>query len=167
MENWLRVRLKKSAFKWFAPGDLKKVDFSEADIIVADNYLQSINDEVTNTMVNEPDQSASDDDELRSMVNRMVSMKEAEWVATSAIENPVIFKKLIEYSFSADKKLANELSASVNMLKGEGSAGILARGRMIMKKWPEHLKTQDPVSHYLKDFRRKGFLSISVFRRKS
>lgn len=29
-------------FKWVAPGDLKMVDFSEADILVADYYLQSI-----------------------------------------------------------------------------------------------------------------------------
>jgi hypothetical protein len=47
-----------------------------------------------------------DDMELQEMVNRMMSMKEAEWVATSAIENPVIFVKLLEYSQSPDKKLA-------------------------------------------------------------
>jgi len=33
-------------------------------------------------------------------------MKEAEWVATSAIENPAIFIKLFEYSHSSDKRLA-------------------------------------------------------------
>ena len=33
-------------------------------------------------------------------------MKEAEWVATSAIDNPAIFLKLFEYSLSSDKKLA-------------------------------------------------------------
>ena len=36
----------------------------------------------------------------------MMSMKEAEWIATSAIENPAIFRKLMEYSYSPDKKLA-------------------------------------------------------------
>ena len=30
------------------------------------------------------------------MVNNMMSMQEAEWVATSAIENLAIFKKLSE-----------------------------------------------------------------------
>ncbi len=36
----------------------------------------------------------------------MMSMPEAEWVATSAIENPAIFVKLYEYSFSSDKHLS-------------------------------------------------------------
>jgi hypothetical protein len=31
-------------------------------------------------------------------------------------------------------ELANELSATINMLQGEGSAGILARGHIILKK---------------------------------
>jgi len=33
-------------------------------------------------------------------------MQEAEWIATSAIENPAIFIKLFQYSNSSDKKLA-------------------------------------------------------------
>lgn len=40
----------------------------------------------------------------------MMSMKEAEWAAGSAIDNPVIFRKLIDYSFSDDKKLAFKAS---------------------------------------------------------
>ncbi len=40
------------------------------------------------------------------MVNRMMSMKEAEWIATSAIENPAIFDRLLGFSFSDDSKLA-------------------------------------------------------------
>ena len=34
-------------------------------------------------------------------------------------------------------ELANELSASISMLQGEGSAGIIARGKMILKKLAE------------------------------
>ena len=33
-------------------------------------------------------------------------MQEADWIATSAIENPAIFIKLFQYSNSTDKKLA-------------------------------------------------------------
>ncbi len=40
------------------------------------------------------------------MVNQMMSMQEAEWMALSAIENPAIFRKLIDYSFLSDSKLA-------------------------------------------------------------
>ena len=36
----------------------------------------------------------------------MMGIKEAEWVAESAIDNNEILKKLLEYSFSEDKKLA-------------------------------------------------------------
>jgi hypothetical protein len=36
----------------------------------------------------------------------MMGRKEAEWLAESAVENGEILKKLLEYSFSKDKKLA-------------------------------------------------------------
>jgi len=212
-----------------------KIDFSEADIIVAGNYLETVkkmND--NNEIVVDSIQSSADDEELRSMIDRMISIKEIDWIATSAIENPAIFHKLLEYSFSLDKKLAfhaswtltkvcdkypeiiyphlsgiiekldkldnesaqrsflriislsdikrvsdkihgklaescfnelrsgfssiaikaysmeilyklaliypelaNELAASINMLQGEGSAGIVARGTIILKKLAE------------------------------
>jgi hypothetical protein len=161
-------------------------------------------------------------------------MQEAEWIAASAGENPVLFRKLLDYSYSSDKKLAfraswtlskvcdkypdlihphlekiiekinnidnestqrsflrilsmtdmrkisqhhqgmladhcfkalnsgfsaiavkaysmeiiyrlaliypelaHELAASINMLQGEGSAGVIARGRIILKKLAE------------------------------
>lgn len=223
-------------FKWIAASELLKVDFSEADIPVARNYLESayITVNMERHTKNESDKGMNEDKELRSMINRMMSMREVDWVATSAIDNPDIFKKLFDYSFSDDKKLAfhaswtltkvcdkfpeiifphlatiiesldkienesaqrsflrilsltdmsrigtklhgilaeycfnalrsgfsaiaikaysmetlyklaliypelaNELSATINMLQGEGSAGIIARGRIIMKKLSE------------------------------
>jgi len=224
------------AYKWLPASELLSVDFSEADIFVAKNYLERIEIESTQEVqiIPETIQSLTDDADLQAMVNNMMSMKEAEWVAASAIENPAVFNKLIEFSFSPDKKLAfraswtlskvcdkypemiypylpviietldkldnesaqrsflriisfsdinklsnrhqgiltehcftalrsgfsaiaikaysmeilynlalkypelaNELAASVNLLQGEGSAGIVARGRMILKKLAE------------------------------
>lgn len=219
------------AFKWLAQADLLKVDYSEADIIVARQYLDNVKGLTPERTINNVDQSIADDRELQRMVNQMMSMKEAEWVALSAIENPAIFRKLIDYSFLTDRKLSfraswtlskvcdkfpemlkpyvseiiegldgidnestqrsllriislsdfehisardhgiltdhcfkalnsgtsaiavkaysmeilyklaliypelrYELSATVSMLQGEGSAGIIARGRMILKK---------------------------------
>jgi 8-oxo-dGTP diphosphatase len=94
------------SFEWIEPSSLREVDFSEADIAVAESYLQSVNfvnsEQVPKNIPSQPD----DDIELRSMVNSMMSQKEAEWVATSAVENPQIFRKLIDYSYSDDKKLA-------------------------------------------------------------
>ncbi len=219
-------------FKWLAPEHLRTVDFSEADILVAGHYLDSVKELTIQKAATSGEEPTLDDDrDLQNMVNRMMSMQEAEWVALSAVENPAIFRKLIDYSFLSDHKLAfraawtlskacdkfpemiypymteiiegldrldnesaersllriislsdieklapghlgiladhcfralnsgtsaiavkaysmeilyklaliypemaNELSATINMLQGEGSAGIVARGRMILKK---------------------------------
>ncbi|MBK7626381.1 MAG: (deoxy)nucleoside triphosphate pyrophosphohydrolase [Bacteroidales bacterium] len=96
------------AYRWIAPEELNSIDFSEADIPVAESYYSLVKKENGNRGADrsEEKQSFSTDRELQDMVNRMMSMKEAEWIATSAIENPAIFKKLYEYSFSSDKKLA-------------------------------------------------------------
>jgi len=96
------------SYKWLAAKDLVSVDFSEADVLVARNYLESIRIEDIQETQQVPQniQDAIDDADLQSIVNNMMSMKEAEWIATSAIENPAIFLKLFEYSCSPDKKLA-------------------------------------------------------------
>jgi 8-oxo-dGTP diphosphatase len=220
------------AYDWIAPAGLKKVDFSGADIIVAENYLEcATGSESKNGLPSPASTLATDDEDLRAMVTKMMGLKNAEWVATSAIDNPAIFSKLVDYSYSDDKKLAfhaswilskvcdkfpefiypylpgviealkkldnesakrsflriisltdfnkisnkhhgilvdncfselksgfsavaikaysmeilyklaliypelaNELSVTINMLQGEGSAGIVARGRIILKQ---------------------------------
>jgi 8-oxo-dGTP diphosphatase len=96
------------AYKWLPADDLLSVDFSEADIKVSESYLEKINDEGRSAVHSEgkPVREMSDDEELQDMVNRIMSMQEAEWIATSAVENPAVFDRLIEYSFSDDKKLA-------------------------------------------------------------
>ena len=96
------------AYKWLQAEELPSVDFSEADITVAAEYLKKINSgRKSSVSVDRGDAPGSaDDEELQSMVNRMMSRQEAEWIATSAIENPAIFDKLLEYSFSDDDKLA-------------------------------------------------------------
>jgi hypothetical protein len=79
-----------------------------ADVFVADNYLKRINIDnypEKQITINHPAETI-DDKELQSMINNMISMKEADWIATSAIDNPAIFLKLLEYSHSSDKKLA-------------------------------------------------------------
>jgi len=95
------------AYKWLNTVELRNVDFSEADIVVAEEYINTISSaEVKHDMVHQADQSTFKDEELRSMVGNMMGIKEAEWVAESAIENSEILNKLVEYSFSNDKKLA-------------------------------------------------------------
>jgi 8-oxo-dGTP diphosphatase len=96
------------AYKWLPATELLSVDFSEADVFVAKNYLERIETEKIPEVQKIPDtiQSLTDDADLQVMVNSMMSVNEAEWVAASATENPAVFNKLIEFSLSPDKKLA-------------------------------------------------------------
>jgi 8-oxo-dGTP diphosphatase len=96
------------AYKWISVTDFTGIDFSEADVLVVNSYLERIKAEKNAKIqiIPESEQKSIDDSDLQSMVNNMMSMKEAEWIATSAIENPAIFLKLFEYSHSSDKKLA-------------------------------------------------------------
>jgi 8-oxo-dGTP diphosphatase len=96
------------AYRWVEEKDLMTLDFSEADVFVAKNYLERTKIGKLNDLqfMLQPDDKLTDDAELQAIVNNMMSMKEAEWVATSAIDNPAIFLKLFEYSLSSDKKLA-------------------------------------------------------------
>jgi len=96
------------AFRWVAANDLLSVDFSEADVFVVNSYLERIKAEnlYEEQTISQPADTLTDDADLQTMVNNMMSMKEAEWIAISAIENPAIFIKLYEYSHSPDKRLA-------------------------------------------------------------
>lgn len=104
----LPVLTEHASFKWLPPGRLRELDLSEADVIVADNYLRRIRlDAAAETAVtavkNDPD---NEDKEFREMVSSTMGAREVEWIAESAVENPAIFRKLFGYSFSDDKKLA-------------------------------------------------------------
>ena len=222
-------------FKWCAAEELKTVDFSEADILVASRYIESAGRSIAKTKVfSEDDIEPETDKELQRMIHSMMSVQEADWIASTATDNPAVTRKLLEYSYSEDRKLsfraswtlskvfdknpemiqpylqdmveklnsldnestqrsflriisladiskmslkhhgfladhcfkamnsgfsaiaikaysieiiyrlaliypelANELSASISMLQGEGSAGIIARGRIILGKLAE------------------------------
>lgn len=96
------------AFRWVTANDLLSVDFSEADVFVVNSYLERIKADnlYEEQTISQPADTLTDDADFQTMVNNMMSMKEAEWIAISAIENPAIFIKLYEYSHSPDKRLA-------------------------------------------------------------
>jgi 8-oxo-dGTP diphosphatase len=94
------------AFKWIPGKKLSDVDFCEADILVARQYSSEIELKHEENHVDELQQPSVDDADLQKMINTMMSRQEAEWVANSAIDNPSIFNKLLEYSYSKDRKLA-------------------------------------------------------------
>jgi 8-oxo-dGTP diphosphatase len=95
------------AFKWIEPARLKELDFSEADIIVASNYMKNIKaDEAGSKYTPASTDIVAEDEEFRVMINSTMGTKEVGWIAASAIENPDIFRRLFDYSFSEDQKLA-------------------------------------------------------------
>jgi 8-oxo-dGTP diphosphatase len=96
------------AYKWVEDKDLMTIDFSEADVFVARSYLDSKQSEGKDDYqdIHQADNDSSVDKDLQAIINNMMSRNEAEWIATSAIENPAIFLKLFQYSGSSDKKLA-------------------------------------------------------------
>lgn len=95
------------AFKWVEDVNLMSIDFSEADILVARNYLERKKPaEFSGDQNSTQSDSQTIDKDLQAIINNMLSMPEAEWVAASAIENPAIFLKLYEYSFSSDNHLS-------------------------------------------------------------
>lgn len=96
------------AYKWVANNDLMSLDFSGADIFVARSYIERIKSDKINEkpVPGRYDEELMNDADLQAIVNDMMSIKEAEWLATSAIDNPAVFLKLFEYSQSSDKKLS-------------------------------------------------------------
>jgi ADP-ribose pyrophosphatase len=95
-------------YKWVEEKDLMTPDFSEADVFVAKHYLERIKTDKLNDsqIIEQPGDKLTDNADFQTIVNNILGMKEAEWVAASAIDNPAIFMKLFEYSLSSDKKLA-------------------------------------------------------------
>jgi 8-oxo-dGTP diphosphatase len=96
------------AYRWVDEKELMTLDYSEADVFVARSYLERTESakptEAQN--INQPGDDLNDDENLQTIIANMMGTKEADWIAISAIENPDIFIKLFEYSFSTDKNLA-------------------------------------------------------------
>jgi 8-oxo-dGTP diphosphatase len=104
----LPVLTEHSEFKWIKINELRNIDFSEADIPVAKEYLDVCGP--MDVKVPEVELLGKDanfiDVDLQDIINRMMSRQEAEWVANIAIDNQQVFKKLLDYSIEGDKKLA-------------------------------------------------------------
>jgi 8-oxo-dGTP diphosphatase len=106
------------AFKWILSEDLLNVDFSEADVFVAEQYLSSLDksSQAKEKYISDEEQSSLDSIDLQMLINSMISRKEADWIATSAIENPAVFNKLLEYSYSKERRLAFRASWTISKI---------------------------------------------------
>ena len=98
-----------SDFKWIDLFELKEMDFSEADIPVSKEYALLFDGDENNNVADAEDEKVEesiDDPDLKELVVRMMSRLEAEFVANIAIEKPAVFKKLLDFSITEEKKLA-------------------------------------------------------------
>ncbi len=94
-------------FKWVSASELAGIDFSEADIIAAGNYLADLKLDDPEKQPTAPEEiGPAEEEDLKTMVLNIMGMKNAEWVAASAVENRDVFRKLLEFSYSGDAKLA-------------------------------------------------------------
>jgi 8-oxo-dGTP diphosphatase len=138
------------AYKWLDPPELKKIDLSEADIIVANNYLlNNVAAAEHDHIVSDPDQKAYNEEDLRSMVGNMMGRKEAEWLADSAVENMEILRKLLEYSFSKDKKLAFRASWTLSKVHDK-YPGLIASDLQVMIGSLETLENESVQRSFLR-----------------
>ena len=96
------------AYNWVKPDRLSVVEFSAADIPVAMQYLNNMENtaKLHYDREGKGGEATIDEEELQAMINSMMSTQEADWVAISALENPALFSKLLEYSYSENTKLA-------------------------------------------------------------
>ncbi len=104
-------------YKWLPPEKVLSLDLSEADIIVAGNYLEAVK-RLTETEDNtsETTDILEEDNDFRDLIRRIRSSGEAEWIAASAAEDPVTLARLVEYSNNDDNKLAFHASWIISKL---------------------------------------------------
>ena len=97
-----------AAYEWINPEQLENFDFSGADVSVArlycDHFPSWEGEPRKKGSVNQG--TVSGDTDFRDIIERLMNMKEAEWLAASAIDNPAIFQKLLEYTYSPEHKIA-------------------------------------------------------------
>ncbi len=103
------------SFRWIDPSLFPEIDFLKADVLVARNFGMEAGDRLPGNKEVQPDKEQMvSDDELQEMITRMSMTKQVNWIAISAKNNPAILMKLIEYSYSANKRLAAHSSWSLS-----------------------------------------------------
>jgi 8-oxo-dGTP diphosphatase len=104
------------AYKWIDPAELASVDFCEADIIVANEYLRNCRIETAQSRDLNGKKLTYSEEDLISVVSNIGGLKEIEWFTDSTTGNRETLKKLFDYSFSDDKKLAFKASWTLSKI---------------------------------------------------
>ena len=115
-------------FRWCMEEELGSLDFSEADLHVLEQY----SGDVCGSASALPSESAGSidpatDKEIKRMINSMISTREADWLAGSAPDNPELILKLLEYSFSNDRKLSFRASWTLTKIFDKNPEIVIPR----------------------------------------
>ncbi|MBN1108832.1 MAG: (deoxy)nucleoside triphosphate pyrophosphohydrolase [Bacteroidales bacterium] len=95
-----------NAFRWMLPSGLRELDLLDADVIVAEKYLEQTGiHELSGTYNKPPDFDPDADSAFLEVIGSTMRTREIEYIATSASEDPWLFSKLIDYSLSDDGKI--------------------------------------------------------------
>jgi 8-oxo-dGTP diphosphatase len=137
------------SYKWLGADDLLHVDFSEADIFVAEEYLRYVNKDKKIIPPQQHGTDLPDEAEIIEMVHRISGTKEADWAAKSLIENPVLLKKFIDFSFSDDQKLAFHSSWIVSKACDISPKIIIPHLERIIEAIPS-LKSESAIRSFLR-----------------
>ncbi|HNR42346.1 MAG TPA: NUDIX domain-containing protein [Bacteroidales bacterium] len=107
-----------TAFRWITPDELRNIEFTGFNVQVAHDYFSDHigqGNRCEETLAGEFSNLDSDD-AIRLMVGSFKGAREAELLAGSAIANGEVLKKLLDYSFSDDRKLAFRASWTLSKL---------------------------------------------------
>ena len=94
-------------FRWCMPEELDSVDFAEADLLVLNQYRGDAGrSPQAPAVAHDNDLDPGTEKEVQRMIYSMMSTQEADWLAVTALDNPALILKLLEYSYSDDRKLS-------------------------------------------------------------
>ena len=95
-------------YRWLDAEEILIADLLDADILVARQYLKDeskVPDKQSSDLV-EADLTPAEEGDLMDLLANMMSRKEAEFFAASALENKAILHRLLHYSVGSEGKLA-------------------------------------------------------------
>lgn len=143
------------AFRWLVPSELTCVDFLEADVMVAEQYLalaaarSNIHDDNGCRNIAQEHGISLNEQELIDFINRLMSMKEADWLAGSALIHPALPEKLLEYSSKSDNKLAFRASWVLTKVYDKYPELIQSHLQKIIRTLPD-LENESVIRSFMK-----------------
>jgi 8-oxo-dGTP diphosphatase len=113
-------------YRWLQAEEIMDIDLSEADIFVARQYMERIRNKLPGDGNGSslPVCNGTEESDLQDLVSNMMSVREADWLASSALENRDLFMNLLKFSYSDDKKMAFRASWTLTKVCDRHPASI-------------------------------------------